>query len=99
MASGRSAPHPKAEHMAAPTSSAELKNILANGEPSTQGRVLPEPTRQRPDIGFTADKRTQPTVKMGGERTLDQDLALATCWVRLVDDHPTPCAVLSVQCG
>ena len=30
-------PHPKAEHMAAPTNAAYLKKDLANSEPSTHG--------------------------------------------------------------
>src|SRR5881227_1028606 len=31
-------PHPKAEHMAAPTNAANVKKALANSEPSTHGR-------------------------------------------------------------
>src|SRR3954454_14636992 len=30
-------PHPKAEHMAAPTNAANVKKALANSEPSTHG--------------------------------------------------------------
>jgi len=30
-------PHPKAEHMAAPTNAAHVKKDLANAEPSTHG--------------------------------------------------------------
>jgi hypothetical protein len=30
-------PHPKAEHMAAPTNAANVKKVLANSEPSTHG--------------------------------------------------------------
>ena len=30
-------PHFKAEHMAAPTNAANVKKVLANSEPSTQG--------------------------------------------------------------
>src|SRR6266481_5360351 len=30
-------PHPKAEHMAAPTNAAYVKKVLANSEPSTHG--------------------------------------------------------------
>jgi len=32
-----SEPHPKAEHMAAPTNAANVKKALANLEPSTHG--------------------------------------------------------------
>jgi hypothetical protein len=39
---------------------------------SDLGRVLPELMRQKHDFGFTADKRTLPTVKMGGEQTSAQ---------------------------
>jgi hypothetical protein len=42
MASGPCAPHQQAEHMAAPTSTAEtFKITLANGEPFTHGEVRP----------------------------------------------------------
>src|SRR3954453_21643847 len=34
-------PHPKAEHMAAPTNAAFVKKALANSEPSTHGPSLP----------------------------------------------------------
>jgi hypothetical protein len=34
-------PHPKAEHMAAPTNAAYVKKALANPEPSTHGPTLP----------------------------------------------------------
>jgi hypothetical protein len=30
-------PHPKAEHMAAPTNAANVKKVLVNSEPSTHG--------------------------------------------------------------
>src|ERR1700733_2342531 len=33
-------PHPKAEHMAAPTNAANVKKALANSEPSTHGTSL-----------------------------------------------------------
>jgi len=34
-------PHPKAEHMAAPTNAANVKKALANSEPSTHGPFRP----------------------------------------------------------
>jgi len=34
-------PHSKAEHMAAPTKSCDVKKVLANSEPSTHGTKLP----------------------------------------------------------
>ena len=37
MASGLSVPHKQAAHMAAPTEGQNIKNTLANGEPSTHG--------------------------------------------------------------
>ena len=37
MASGHVVPHKKAEHMAAPTTAANVKKALANREPSTHG--------------------------------------------------------------
>ena len=37
MASGHFEPHLKAEHMAAPTNTANVKKALANSEPSTHG--------------------------------------------------------------
>jgi hypothetical protein len=37
MASGLSVPHQQAAHMAAPTEGQNIKNTLANGEPSTHG--------------------------------------------------------------
>jgi len=37
MASGLCAPHKQAAHMAAPTEGQNIKNTLANGEPSTHG--------------------------------------------------------------
>ena len=33
-------PHPKAEHMAAPTNAANVKKVLVNSEPSTHGTSL-----------------------------------------------------------
>src|SRR5436189_2365800 len=33
-------PHPKAEHMAAPTNAANVKKALANSEPSTHVQIL-----------------------------------------------------------
>jgi len=36
-------PHKQAEHMAAPTSDADVKFFLANSEPSTHGTSLPCP--------------------------------------------------------
>src|SRR5580693_8588844 len=37
-------PHLKAEHTGAPTNAASVKKVLANSEPSTQGRKDPAPT-------------------------------------------------------
>ena len=37
MASGLCVPHKQAAHMAAPTEGQNIKNALANGEPSTHG--------------------------------------------------------------
>ena len=37
MASGQCVPHKQAAHMAAPTEGQNIKNALANGEPSTHG--------------------------------------------------------------
>ena len=37
MASGLCVPHKQAAHMAAPTEGQNIKNTLANGEPSTHG--------------------------------------------------------------
>ena len=37
MASGLCVPHKQAAHMAAPTKGQNIKNTLANGEPSTHG--------------------------------------------------------------
>ena len=37
MASGLRVPHKQAAHMAAPTEGQNIKNTLANGEPSTHG--------------------------------------------------------------
>ena len=37
MASGLCVPHNQAAHMAAPTEGHNIKNTLANGEPSTHG--------------------------------------------------------------
>ena len=37
MASGLCVPHKQAAHMAAPTEGHNIKNTLANGEPSTHG--------------------------------------------------------------
>jgi hypothetical protein len=44
MASGLCVPHQQAAHMAAPTEGQNVKNTLANGEPSTHGakRTLAE---------------------------------------------------------
>jgi hypothetical protein len=49
MASGLCVPHQQAAHMAAPTEGQNIKNTLANGEPSTHGakrtlRILPTRT-------------------------------------------------------
>ena len=45
MASGLRVPHKQAAHMAAPTEGQNIKNALANGEPSTHGakRTLGRP--------------------------------------------------------
>jgi hypothetical protein len=37
MTSGLGVPHKQAAHMAAPTEGQNIKNTLANGEPSTHG--------------------------------------------------------------
>jgi hypothetical protein len=42
-------PHPKAEHMAAPTNAANVKKVLANAEPSTHG-----PNAKYWDVGYWA---------------------------------------------
>jgi hypothetical protein len=51
-------PHPKAEHMAAPTNAANVKKALANTEPSTHGTfekstdsATPPLSGDNPDIG------------------------------------------------
>ena len=41
MASGHRVPHQQAAHMAAPTEGQNIKNALANGEPSTHGTKRP----------------------------------------------------------
>jgi hypothetical protein len=41
MASGLCVPHKQAAHMAAPTEGQNIKNTLANGEPSTHGAKQP----------------------------------------------------------
>ena len=38
-------PHKQAEHMAAPTKTANVKKVLANPEPSTHGTSRPSPRR------------------------------------------------------
>ena len=45
MASGLCVPHKQAAHMAAPTEGQNIKNTLANGEPSTHGAKQPLATR------------------------------------------------------
>jgi len=44
MASGLRVPHKQAAHMAAPTEGQNIKNTLANGEPSTHGAKRHCPT-------------------------------------------------------
>jgi hypothetical protein len=60
MASGLCVPHKQAAHMAAPTEGQNIKNTLANGEPSTHGakRILGSPRRngrfwRKADLGRT----------------------------------------------
>ena len=60
-------PHPKAEHMAAPTNAANVQKSLANAEPSTHGtsrhiaaaqyfgRSWDEADIQRPGVGLKID--------------------------------------------
>jgi len=58
MASGLCVPHKQAAHMAAPTEGQNIKNTLANGEPSTHGA-------KRTFGGPAANDRFGPKADMG----------------------------------
>ena len=54
-------PHPKAEHMAAPTNAANVKKVLVNSEPSTHGTSQPwQLPRRTAGHGSKADAGAQP---------------------------------------
>ena len=56
MASGLRVPHKQAAHMAAPTEGQNIKNTLANGEPSTHGAKRTfGPPRRMAAFGGKAD--------------------------------------------
>src|SRR6187455_1892565 len=57
-------PHPKAEHMAAPTNAANVKKALANSEPSTHG-----PTRTSRHVRFFAASGAKADISRECERS------------------------------
>jgi len=78
MASGLCVPHKQAAHMAAPTEGQNIKNTLANGEPSTHGakRTLAD----REQMTASDLKRTfRYRRKNWRERVEDRDWGSADC--------------------
>src|SRR6187399_296593 len=97
-------PHPKAEHMAAPTNAAYVKKALANSEPSTHGpeRQFAASQRYVRNQGL-GDMPSRPLNRRDPERTPQQCPSAAPghdqsgCERRDLDPadrlHPTPVAL------